>query len=449
MYNIKVVVTDDNGSTEKVINQLTGELAEGTISQVGDPEWNNGTATLKLETTETAEGIYIVYQIGDIDGEWLEYPEEGISGLNHEDIVYVAISDGTNVSKESNFKIKDGIEPTVTITKGTVTTKSIAVSVSSSDSQWGMPSSISYSYYIKTSSTTNYPTTASYTGTNTSYTFNKLNQTTSYDIKVTTTNKAGNVSTAKTQVVYKDNTVPSTATSYAYNYTGLTARTTYYLRVIVTDRAGNTKTSSAVTQKIDYPTVESVLEEGDWVNYVDKNGTTRKCIVLYDNSSAYGTQIITVGTVKNITYGSDNPSEAYTSHQQYPWNIDLEAKNYGNSNYSNSARCVGSVPDFKYLIDDDNNDLNKLESLNKQNIGEKYWISNYGSQMTVGWYYFNLYYVESDGTYSMVPIYEQLPDFSTRLRAFTCGLRPIFDLKETVKVTGGNGTETSPYTLGT
>ena len=55
IYNIKVVVTDDNGSTEKVISEITGELAEGTISQVGETQWNDGTATIQLETTETAE----------------------------------------------------------------------------------------------------------------------------------------------------------------------------------------------------------------------------------------------------------------------------------------------------------------------------------------------------------------------------------------------------------
>ena len=192
IYNIKVVVTDDNGSTEKVISERTGELAEGTIKQVEDSKWSNGTATLKLETTETEEGIYIVYQIGDIDGEWIPYEEEGISGLNHGDIVYAAISDGTNVSKESSFEIEDGIGPTVTVTKGTVTTKNIAVSVSSLDSQWGMPTSATYNYYIKKSTETSYPTKASYTGTNTSYTFDNLNQTTSYDIKVTTVDKAGN-----------------------------------------------------------------------------------------------------------------------------------------------------------------------------------------------------------------------------------------------------------------
>ena len=190
VYNIKVIAKDDNGSTEKVINQLTGELAEGTIRQVGDPEWNNGTATLRLETSET--GVDIVYQVGNIDGTWLPYPEEGISGLNHEDIVYAAISDGTNVSKESSFEIKDGIAPTVTITQGTITTKSIAVTVSATDREWGMPEPPTYNYYIKKSTENSYPSTASYTGINTSYTFDNLSQTTSYDIKVTTVDKAGN-----------------------------------------------------------------------------------------------------------------------------------------------------------------------------------------------------------------------------------------------------------------
>ena len=190
IYNIKVVAKDDNGSTEKVINELTSELVGGTIRQVGDLEWNNGTATIKLETSET--GANIVYQIGNIDGEWIPYSEEGISGLNHGDMVYVAISDGTNVSKENSFIIKDGTEPTVTITQGAVTTKSIQVSVNAEDNQWGMPESPTYNYYIKKSTEADYPTEASYTGTNTSYTFDNLSQTTSYDIKVTTEDKAEN-----------------------------------------------------------------------------------------------------------------------------------------------------------------------------------------------------------------------------------------------------------------
>ncbi len=190
VYNIKVAAENKNGRTEKVINERTGELVEGAIRQVGDPEWNNGKATLKLETTVT--GVSIVYQVGNIDGTWLPYPEEGIGGLDHEDIVYAAISDGTNVSKESSFEIEDGIAPIVNIAQGAITTRSIGVSISVIDKEWGMPEPPTYHYYIKKSTENSYPSTASYTGPNTSYTFDNLSQTTSYDIKVITTDKAGN-----------------------------------------------------------------------------------------------------------------------------------------------------------------------------------------------------------------------------------------------------------------
>lgn len=107
-------------------------------------------------------------------------------------MVYAAISDGTNVSKESSFEIEDGIAPTVTVSQGAIATNSIAISVSSKDDQWGMPEPITYKCYIKKSTETEYLTEASYTETDTSYTFDNLSQTTSYDIKVTVTDKAGN-----------------------------------------------------------------------------------------------------------------------------------------------------------------------------------------------------------------------------------------------------------------
>ncbi len=229
VYNIKVVARNENGSTEKVINERTGELEEGTITQIQEPEWNNGTATLKLQTTDTREEIDIVYQIGNIDGEWIPYNEEiGITGLNHNETVYTAISDGTNVSKESSFNIKDGIAPTVTLTKGTVTTNSIAVSVSCSDGQSGI--SNTYQYYIKKDNDTNYSSSANYTGTSTSYTFSNLEPSITYDIKVTTKDIAGNLgsktldnvtttagATVNQQWIYTSNTtftVPQTGRYY-------------------------------------------------------------------------------------------------------------------------------------------------------------------------------------------------------------------------------------------
>ena len=92
VYNIKVVVEDENGTAEKVINERTGELKEGTVTQKGETVWSNGTASIELETTETE--VSIQYQIDGIEGQWLDY-KGPITGLHHGQTVYALITDGT------------------------------------------------------------------------------------------------------------------------------------------------------------------------------------------------------------------------------------------------------------------------------------------------------------------------------------------------------------------
>ena len=188
VYNIRIVAENENGSTEKIVNEMTGELKAGTISPKGPTVWNSGTASIELETTET--GVTIQYQIDTMEGQWLDY-EGPITGLNHNQNVFAVITDGNNISGYTTIKILDEKAPTVTVNKGTITTNSIQVNVNSSDAEWGMPESITYNYYIKTSAGS-YKTDPDHTGTETSYTFTGLTQNTSYDVKVTTSDKAGN-----------------------------------------------------------------------------------------------------------------------------------------------------------------------------------------------------------------------------------------------------------------
>ena len=542
IYNIKVVVTDDNGSAEKVINERTGELTQAIIEQVGDLEWNNETATIKLqigEGTELASGEKLVYQIGDIDGEWLEYPEEGISGLAHEDIVYAAISDGTNVSKESSFEIEDNIvpnSPTISLS-GTPGNNSYYRSnvtvtiVAGSDGQSGVKQ---VRYSVSGAQTVSQTTTAAGTTTATmTITAEGTSTVTAY-----TLDKAGNVSTAKTQVVYKDSTAPSTAsltvetvgetsiavtakgadatsgiysyqfqrsttsstsgfttvatqtstaTNLSYTYTGLTEGTTYYLRVIVTDKAGNTKTGTAVTQATkSYPTIDSILEEGNWVYYYDKNNTRRKCIVLYgpenENYSSYGVQIITDDTVESVelgngtgtTFASKNTTHFNTAMNSYNNAINIlntRAMAYLNITYTSDARCVGSVPDNKNyqsgyftspysymssyngkLRDKDANyerDYNQIGTLGIRNIDKSYWIASRYTDSYSGSSGFYVRSVDANGSLNdFSELFYVYSHDSFHSNSYVFGLRPVFTLKSEVKVTGGSGTEESPYTLG-
>ena len=720
IYNLKVIAQNENGESPKVV-ELTVEgiigadegLREGAII-ASEPTWdsNSHTASITLSKgADVASNLSIEWQINSIDTDgWTT--GESVTGLNHNDTVYARLTDGTNHGQEGNITIKDGIEPTVQVIQGTVDSNTINVTVSAEDKEWGMSASPVYNYYIKPSSETNYPSEAGYTGTTTTNVFGNLTQNTSYDIKVTvedkagnmgtgsltgivtktidtptgdltsgaiiasnptwsggkasitlskgsgvasnlsiqwqinsisgnwttgesvtglnhndtvyarltdginhgqeasvtikdgtapsaptislsgtpgtnsyyksnvtvtitagsdgqsganqvrysvsgaqtvnqtttaagttsasitistngtstitayTIDKAGNVSTAKTQVVYKDNTAPSTAsltvgtvgetsiavtargadatsgvysyqfqrsttsttsgfttvatqtstaTSYAYTYTGLTEGTTYYLRVIVTDRAGNTRTSSAVTQATESRTVANVLEEGDWVNYVDKNGDTRKCIVLYGpenaNYASYGIQIIT-DDVLGTDMAIGNPTmfnAAIIGYNDAIESLNTRAEAYLNTDYASDARSVGSVPNNKnsqagyhttqftssysgQLRDTDTNyevDYNQMETLGIKATSEVYWLASRYVISNSTASNFNMRIMTTGGDVNNCSVFRVLSTGTVSSTQYAIRIRPIFTLKSGIKITGGSGTEDSPYTLGT
>ena len=185
-------------TVSKTTNSITVEVetanAEGAV-QFSPVEWKSGQASTTITTSET--GYTLQYQIGEItEGSWTNTTSGSVIGnLQHGQIVYGRLFDGTNGSKTANIDIQDLEEPKVNVTAGAITTNSITVSVSSSDEQWGMPTRPTYNYYIKKSTEENYQETANYTGTNTSYTFTGLTQGTKYDVKITTQDKAGNIGT--------------------------------------------------------------------------------------------------------------------------------------------------------------------------------------------------------------------------------------------------------------
>ena len=722
IYNLKVVAKNENGESQKTV-ELTVEgiigadegLTEGAII-ASEPTWdsNSHTASITLSKgSSVASNLSIQWQINSIDaGGWTT--GTSVTGLNHNDTVYARLTDGVNYGQEASVTIKDGTAPTVTITKGTVTTKSIAVTASAQDNQWGMPTSPTYNYYIKESAAGSYPTSPNYTGTNTSYIFDNLSQTTSYDIKVTTTDKAGNEGSKELKgtstgtvggatgglvegniiassptwdnnshtasitlskgsgvasnlsiqwqknsingtwttgtsvtglnhndtvyarltdgrnagneasVTIKDGTAPTAATitlsstsvntgttvtatvthkdnqsgpnitacRYIWNtssaklgttaskYTGgefssngekisrsMTTKGTYYLHVLTVDKGGNAleTVSSAITVKqlatgvtvsptsasiveggtrqltatvspstannrnvtwssnntnvatvsssglvtakavgsatitvktadgsnktatckitvtADPSKVENKLKEGDWVNYVDKNGTTRKCVVLYGpenaNYASYGIQIITDDTVEDVTLGSgdttvsgsDNFTKAMNSYNNAISTLNTRATAYLNTTYASDARCVGSVPNNKNsqsgyhttqftssysgrLRDEDNNyktDYDKMEELGIRASNNSYWLASRHVSSSSSNSGFGVRNVLSDGILdSNDYLCNVSSNGSTSSISYASGLRPCFTLKSGIKVTGGSGTESSPYTLG-
>ena len=207
IYNIKVRVEKDGKSAEREENIMTGELPEGAV-QFSPVEWKSGQASTTITTKET--GYTLQYQIGEIaEGNWTNTTSGSVIGnLQHGQIVYGRLFDGTNGSKTANIDVQDEIEPqqaTISLSGTSTNTEgSITATVTLTDNESGVNT---------TASKWGYNTTAGAIGENeSSYT-------------------GGNFSSGQT-ITLKATTAG-----------------TYYLHVLTVDNAGNKKEtiSSAVT----------------------------------------------------------------------------------------------------------------------------------------------------------------------------------------------------------
>ena len=183
IYNIKVRVEKDGKAVEKEISTITGELPEGAV-QFSPVEWKNGQASTTITTSET--GYTLQYQIGEItEGSWTNTTSGSVIGnLQHGQIVYGRLFDGTNGSKTVNIDIKDIKAPIVTVNRGTITHDSITVNVQAIDNESGLQANGTYKYYLNG--------IEKETSENNVYTFSGLAEGTTYTIKVETFDKAGN-----------------------------------------------------------------------------------------------------------------------------------------------------------------------------------------------------------------------------------------------------------------
>ena len=62
---------------------------------------------------------------------------------------------------------------------------------------------------------------------------------------------------------------------------------------------------------------------------------------------------------------------------------------------------------------------------------------------------FNEYYVDNTGSLNYKELCEVGALTSEKAKSYEYSLRPVFKLKSGIKITGGSGTESDPYTLGT
>ena len=540
-YDIKVEVNGDkagNKGTGTLENQKTDTVPGASVGLetgniIASPAvWQNGKASITLSTTTNYQ---IQYRINNTtEGSWSEAANSPITvgNLNHGDTVYARLWDGTNAGSDSSVSIEDGQVPSqagiilsnTNVTTGTVVT----ATVTHTDNESGVD--IGKSKYVWNTTSGKIGTSADlYTGGTFSSNGQQISQTMSspgtYYLHVLTVDKGENaietvsetitvrqlvtgISLNQTSATITEGetlqltatVTPSNASNktlrWSSNSTGVatvstsglvTAKTTGTATITVTTQDGSNKTATCTITVKKLATNVNELKEGDYVNYIDKNGVTRKCAVLYDSSSPYGVEIITMETVEDIelgngtgSYQSDNSTYFNTAMNSYNNAISTlnnATSKYINSTYVDKARSVGSDPSnptsdnpgyftssyswfsnynrkFKNTDTHYETDYNQMKALTIHDIDQNYWLASRYVDM----------YEDSSGIYSGVRYVSSYGNLISSSRASLCnvasagytysdsntfGLRPVFHLRSNIKVTGGTGEEGDPYTLGT
>ena len=429
-YDIQVIVDGDNAGntgTGTLTNQTTDTvpgadegLETGNIT-ASPVTWKDYKASTTLTVNET--GFQIQYQVnGVVEGSWSEPADSPVtvSNLDHGNTVYARLTDGTNAGDYAAINILDGIAPTVSVEVGEVTDTTIAVTVSATDNESGLADSNAYRYYLN-----------------------------------------------------DEETPRATIDSNTYTYENLTGSTEYTIKVEVVDKAGTPGTGTAQATTLRAPATNvNELVAGDYVYYEDGQGTRQLCAVLYDSTSEYGVEIITMNTVENVRLGSDSIlNTAINDYNNAIATLNNATSKYINTTYADASRSVGSVPSnpsqeseeyfissYSYMSsyngkfkDGDNNyetDYNQMETLGIRGSNNYYWLASRYVASNINRTDFYVRNASSGGeftSFSLCYVYGSAGSMETI--GLTCGLRPVFHLRDTVQVTGGTGAEDDPYVL--
>ena len=511
---------------EDIIGGATEGLKEGNIIAT-EPIWQNGTASITLSKgSGVASSLTIQYQIGGVEEKNWQTEAEGanivtVTELKHNDTVYARLTDGTNNGSYASVDILDGQNPQQAQITGlsgtsTTTTGSITATITHVDNESGVDIANCRWAYNTNASTmgteiSSYPSENKFSSNGQQITLSATTLGTYY-LHVLTVDKAGNkietISQAitvtqlvtgitlnqtsatltegetlqLTATVAPDNTNNKTLTWSSNNDTvasvsanGLvTAKTagTAIITVKANDGSGVTATCTVRVKKL--ATEVNELEAGDWVRYEDGTGVERNCVVLYDSSSSYGVEIITMESVEDVKLGEDDPTvsgaDAFTkcmnSYNNAISTLNNATSKYLNTVYSNESRSVGSVPnspssesemytrseswfsdynekfrdsDENYLIDN-----KQMLTLGIRDIDDVYWFASRSVSSNSTLSHFNIRNTSIQG-HVLCSVYSHAYVASS---SNTYGLRPIFQLKSEIKVTAGTGEEENPYILG-
>lgn len=189
-YIIKIKVINKYGKTDEKEVEVTTKNPEyeRPDSLTGNITWENGYAKLELMTdTEYT----IQYQVNSTEGQWIN--GDLVTGLNHGDVVYARLTDGTTTGPIRKVVIRDNNKPIIEEVTSSKNADSISLTIKATDNESGLTND--YIFYIKKTNEDDSKYEKVQTGNSTTLNKGDLKPNTDYTVKVETSDRAGNIGT--------------------------------------------------------------------------------------------------------------------------------------------------------------------------------------------------------------------------------------------------------------
>ena len=445
-YTVYMLAYDKAGNERKsnVKTVTTESIPDGTKQGAitfGATTWTSGKASIQISTNTN---YYIEYQVNGTSGSWTKAATAGTSitvqNLNHNDIVYARLTDGTSSGNYANVTIVDVIPPEAfTIKVSNASETSIKIKGTATDNQSGIKD---YSYYVKTSSGT--VVNKKEHTTDTSWEVTGLTNGTEYIVYMIAYDNAGNEtkSDEKKITVKKPNYAPYGVVEYdagnwtqaeinelgsLYNYNSSHTVSEALNFTFGGFKAGDSRNSS-VSPQSGYGTPKyegwQVLESEEKTVNGEKRIYIKSIVhagapenfVSYDSQTndAYRAEyILSSGKIKNSSLTNNIPTKTRN------WD---KYKDQSKLDLISSVRCM--TYDDAYKITNSTSSTND----SRRTTGAYYWLGSADSSNS-------MWYVLNNGGMGN--------------RNSNCiGVRPVVSLKSGVYAVSGDGSGSDPYILG-
>lgn len=203
-YTIKVEVEDiarNIGSITKEETTLGIPAGSETGAIIfGNVTWSARKASIGISTTTEYQ---IEYQVGSTNGEWTKVTEglknTTVTNLNHNDVIYARLTDGSTSGEHVRKVIQDTIRPQIEAEITETTTSTIKMNVAAVDNETGISPDAKYNFYIKKTSQADTWYDLKQNTTSKECTFTGLSQNTDYTVKVEISDIAGNTTSLTKQ----------------------------------------------------------------------------------------------------------------------------------------------------------------------------------------------------------------------------------------------------------